>query len=280
MRIDKISPTQTTPQAAWLAGNQSPAPNWRGALQKMVIGSSPLLNRCLKLAGEAAATQKNVVILGETGAGKDLFAHYIHTRAATPQGQFTVVDCRSATEVSFETVLTSDPELRENQPGNYPPHRGTLYLDEINELSAHNQETIFSLLLNSGFKSRVIAASQQDLDRLAKQGRFRTDLLPLLQNYRIDLPPLRERPEDILEISRFFLNRLCLWNGLAVKTVTPEFNAMLLRYPWPGNVRELINTLEQSLLASEDCQTLFPKHLPSHIRIHVTKYYLQQKAYS
>lgn len=272
MDIDKCWSGQNKAYAGGPDDGRPRTPNWVVITQKTPIGSSPLFRHCLKLASSAAKAHKNVVIQGETGTGKDLFARFIHARSGSPPGRFVGVDCRIPGDESIAAVLAESGESCRGHPGLLTlVKRGTLYLDEINELSPLSQERICSLLQECGRQVKVIAASQQNLETLAKQGRFRNDLLHLLQNLRIDLPALRERPEDILELTRFFLNRLCLWQGIDAKIGTPEFNAMLLNYPWPGNVRELVNTLEQSLLTAGLAKTLFPKHLPGHIRIRVAR---------
>jgi two-component system, NtrC family, response regulator len=273
------TPAGKIARTADAADGYPPSQQWRTLQQKQVIGNSPLIRHCLKLATAAAEAQTNVVLLGETGTGKNLFAEIIHEKSGSSQRRFISVDCRAADENAIETGLVTSQKVIQNLVGLLSVVKGgTLYLDEISELSLLSQKRVHTLLQEFGCRVRVIAASQQNLEKLTKQGRFRSDLLALLQCHRIELPALRDRREDILELSNFFINRLCLWNGLVAKTSTPEFNAMLLQYPWPGNVRELVNSLEQSLMASGFGHTIFPKHLPSHIRIHVTKFTLQKQS--
>ena len=278
MSIDRNTPSKKYFQTLSAAGAQSIASNWCAATQNKIVGSSPLLKRCLRLATEAANTEKNILILGETGTGKDLFARFIHRQTRFSQSRYIEIDCRVSDQKSLEAVFSADRGKGEKYTGFcLAAGRGTLYLDEIHELSPLCQGKIRRLLVDSARRVRVIATCQQNLEMLTNQGRFRNDLLTLLQNYRIDLPALRDRADDILELSGYFLERFCLWNGLPIKTGTPEFNAILLQYPWPGNVRELANTLEQSLLRAGLAKTLFPKHLPSHIRIQVTKFSMQRQ---
>jgi len=249
------------------------------ARQKTVIGNSPSLGRCLSLALNAAAENTNVVIHGETGTGKDLFARLIHDRSGRRNYRFEVLDCRAPEQNALAKLSEHEgAAVKFHSDLLTRAERGTLYLDEVGDLSPAAQQILCSLLQPGRYRIGLIAASQQPLEQLARLGRFRNDLLVLLQNIRIDLPALRERPEDILELTRFFLDRFSLWQGIPAKNITPEFNAMLLRYPWPGNVRELVNTLEQSLLTAKYEKTLFPKHLPSRIRVQVARSLISRQA--
>jgi len=269
---------QTRFQSGLLVNNWTGSTMPAAAVQKSVIGNSTPLGRCLNLALKAAAENANVLIHGETGTGKDLFARLIHDHSGRRNYRFDVLDCRAPEQTSIVAAFD-----REGAPQQFHSDllaradRGTLYLDEIGDLSLARQKTLCSLLQSGSYRIGLIAASQQRLEKLARQGRFRNDLLDILQNIRIDLPALRERPEDIVELTRYYLDRFSLWNGISAKNITPEFNAMLLRYPWPGNVRELVNTVEQSLLTAKFEKTLFPKHLPSRIRVQVTRSLILQQ---
>jgi len=240
------------------------------------VANSSRLSCCLKMAIAAAKTSRNIVIYGETGTGKNLFARAIHEHFSHLKNRFIRIDCRVPDEALIEAILLVAGKSRSGI--NPRPPWGTVYLDEIGDLSLENQKRIFALLQaglshqrEDGSPIRLIAASQLNLVTVVKQGRFRNDLFTFLQNIQIDLPPLRERAEEILQLSRYFLSRLCLLHGLPQKVTTPEVNGILLRYPWPGNVRELANTLEQSLLSARYEKTLFPKHLPNRIRIQVAR---------
>jgi len=118
---------------------------------------------------------------------------------------------------------------------------------------------------------RLVAATNRDLDQMVRDGQFREDLLYRLRSYLIELPPLRERLEDIGVLTRFHVDLFCQRYGLAPKGFSPEFLSMLKAYPWPGNVRELVHTLERTLSAARLDPTLFPKHLPTHLRVQVTR---------
>jgi two-component system NtrC family response regulator len=118
---------------------------------------------------------------------------------------------------------------------------------------------------------RLVAATNRNLEQLVKRGEFREDLLFRLRSFCIELPPLREHPEDIKALARYHLDRLCDRYGLAAKGFSPEFMKTLGAYTWPGNVREFVNALERTVTAARFEPILFPQHLPSHIRIQVTQ---------
>ena len=124
---------------------------------------------------------------------------------------------------------------------------------------------------------RLVAATNRDLQRSTDSSQFRKDLLYRLQTYLIELPALRNRADDIEPLSRYHVNRLCQYHGLCAKQLAPEFILMLTKYTWPGNIRELINTLEQAIIIAKHETTLFPKHLPQHIRIQVARSEIRSK---
>jgi len=118
---------------------------------------------------------------------------------------------------------------------------------------------------------RLIAATNRDLDAMVERGEFRSDLLFRLRTFIIELPPLRERRDDIAELARYHIDRFCQQYRIPSKGFSPEFLETLIHYSWPGNVREFVNTLERSLTTARFDQTLYPKHLPSHIRVQVRR---------
>ena len=154
---------------------------------------------------------------------------------------------------------------------------GTLFLDEVGELPLKIQKSFLRVLQEHCFRPvgarkeirsnfRVVSATHQDPDRMVSQGRFREDLLFRLRALAIRLPSLRERPEDIGELARYYADKLCIQYGLKNKDFSPEFLAALKAYKWPGNVREMINALERVISVARDLQTFFPIHLPTRIR--------------
>jgi len=249
-----------------------------------IIGGSPRLAACLDQLAQAAATDANVLISGETGTGKELFARAIHRNSSRAKGAFVVVDCAALPETLVESVLfghekgsfTGAEKAYEGlirQAGG-----GTLFLDEVGELPLGTQKAFLRVLqehrlrpvgskreIESDF--RLIAATNRDLDRMAKENRFREDLLFRLKSFVIVVPSLRERIEDIREIARYHIDRFCERNGLTPKGFSPEFIDTLKAYHWPGNVRELVNALDRAVTAAHFEANLFPKHLPMDIRV-------------
>ncbi len=155
---------------------------------------------------------------------------------------------------------------------------GTLFLDEIGEMPERIQKSLLRVLQERRFRPvgttreessdfRVIAATNRDLDQLVDQGLFRADLLYRLRSLTLNLPPLREREEDIRPLSSYFLARLCDRARVATKGMDDEFSTYLTAYHWPGNVRELKQTMEQVFANAVQHPTLFPNHLPAHIRV-------------
>ncbi|MCD6152068.1 MAG: sigma-54-dependent Fis family transcriptional regulator [Deltaproteobacteria bacterium] len=253
-----------------------------------IIGNSPALNKCLDLVAQAAESDVNIFITGETGTGKELFARAIYENSLRSQEDFVVVDCTSLPETLVESLLFG------HEKGSFTgadraqnglvrqAHKGTLFLDEIGELPMSLQKSFLRVLQEHRFRPvgankevesnfRLIAATNRDLDAMVETGDFRNDLLFRLRTFIIELPPLRERREDIKELTRYHIDKFCNQYGLPAKGFSPEFLETLISYPWPGNVRELVNTLERSLTTARFDQTLYPKHLPNYVRVHVRR---------
>lgn len=258
-----------------------------------IIGTSPQLNACLDQVAQAAGSDVNVFITGETGTGKELFARAVHENSLRASGSFIVVDCTALPETLVESLLfghekgsfTGAEKSREGLVRQ--AHHGTLFLDEVGELPLSLQKSFLRVLQERRFRPlgsskemesdfRLVAATNRDLDQMVRDGQFREDLLYRLRSYLIELPPLRERLEDIGVLTRFHVDLFCERYGLAPKGFSPEFLGMLKAYPWPGNVRELVHTLERTLSAARLDPTLFPKHLPTHLRVQVTRASVEQ----
>ena len=251
-----------------------------------IIGNSPALNVCLELVAQSAESDANVFIAGETGTGKELFARAVHMNSRRSGENFVVVDCTSLPETLVESLLFGHERgaftgAERAQDGLVrQAHKGTLFLDEVGELPMTLQKAFLRVLQEHRFRPlgsnkeveshfRLIAATNRDLDAMVEEGKFRNDLLFRLRSFIIELPPLRERKEDIKALTRYHVDRFCEQYGLPSKGFAPEFLQTLMAYPWPGNVRELVNTLERTLAMARFDQTLYPKHLPSHIRVQV-----------
>jgi len=253
-----------------------------------IIGNSPALNHCLDLVAQAAESDANVFISGETGTGKELFARAVYENSLRSKENFVVVDCTSLPETLVESLLFG------HEKGSFTgadraqsglvrqADQGTLFLDEVGELPMTLQKSFLRVLQEHRFRPvgsnkevesnfRLIAATNRDLDAMVEQGEFRSDLLFRLRTFMIDLPPLRERREDIAELARYHIDNFCSQYRFPSKGFSPEFLETLMNYPWPGNVREFVNTLERSLTTARFDQTLYPKHLPSHIRVQVRR---------
>lgn len=230
----------------------------------------------------------NVLITGETGTGKELFAWAIHKNSPRTNKNFVVVDCTAFPETLVESMLfghekgsfTGAVEARDGlikQAGG-----GTLFLDEVGELPLCIQKKFLRVLQDHRFRPigsqkeiesnfRLIAATNRDLVAMTQSESFREDLLFRLKSFHLDLPPLRERTQDIKELAMYHIAKLCEDYGKEIKGFSPEFFETLVAYDWPGNVRELINTMQNTLDLAIDAPILFPKHLPTHLRIQVAR---------
>jgi two-component system NtrC family response regulator len=253
-----------------------------------IVGNSPKIRTCLDLLTQVASSNANVLITGETGTGKELFAVAIHKNSPRIDKNFVVVDCAALPENLVESILFG------HEKGAYTgadraqdglmiqAHGGTLFLDEVGELPLSIQKSFLRALHERKFRPvggkeeiesdfRLIAASNRNLDEMVQQGRFREDLLFRLRSFSIELPPLRERPEDIKDLILYYKEVLCKRYEIEPKDFSPEFFDVLISYPWPGNIRELINALERALVNGRYERILFPKHLPTHIRAQIAR---------
>ncbi len=249
-----------------------------------IIGKSRAVKRCLKQVAQCAESLVNVLIYGETGTGKEIFAKVIHDNCRKTGNKFIVVDCAALPEHLIESVLfghkkgaftgaeKASPGLILNADG------GTLFLDEIGELSLSMQKAFLRVLQERKFRPvgstreikshfRLICATNKNLDLMVKQEKFRTDLLHRLQTFVIELPPLRDRPEDIKELSLYYMDKLCRKHNVTPKVLPPDTLAILEAYDWPGNIRELVNALEKAIISEPDMPILYSALLPVHIRI-------------
>ncbi len=253
-----------------------------------IVGETPQIRGCLDLVATAAATDTNVLITGETGTGKELFARAIHENSPRKGEGFVVVDCGALPEGLVESILfgsekgayTGADRTREGLIRQ--AHRGTLFLDEVGELPPAVQKAFLRVLQEHRFRPvggrkelesdfRLVAATNRDLEALVEKGRFREDLLFRLRSVTIALPPLRERAEDIRGLAMSHVMRLCDRYRKEAKGFSPEFLSALAGYDWPGNVRELLNTLEGALAIAGSEPILFEKHLPTNIRVRMVR---------
>ena len=253
-----------------------------------IVGSSSVLTACLEQVAAAAGTNASVLISGETGTGKELFARAIHQNSRRAEGGFVVVDCASLPESLVEGILFGHRKGaftgadRDRAGLIKEADGGTLFLDEVGELPMVIQKNFLRVLQERRYRPvggdreatsdfRLVAATNRDLDLMVKKGEFRSDLLFRLRTLELPLPPLRERREDVKELMVHFISDICETYGRQVKGYSPEFLESLVEYDWPGNIRELVNTLEGSLALAGDEPTLYPKHLPPQLRMLLLK---------
>jgi two-component system NtrC family response regulator len=259
------------------------------ALQrKDIVGDSEKIKACLDLLGQAAGSDVNVLITGETGTGKELFGKAVHSNSSRAKKNFVVVDCTALPETLVESVLFGHERGaftgadRREEGLVKQADGGTLFLDEIGELPFLIQKRFLRVIQEHRFRPvggrqevesdfRLIAATNRDLEHMVRDGRFREDLFFRLRTLILELPPLRELLEDIEKMTVFYMNSLCERFGIAAKGTSPEFWDVVTSYRWPGNVRELIQALEKALISAKEEPSLFPKHLPTYIRIQVAR---------
>ena len=253
-----------------------------------VIGISQGIEASLRLTKKAANSDANVLITGETGTGKELFARTIHEYSGRAGGKFVVVDCASLPVTLVESTLFGHMKgsftgAQKDTPGLVKTaDGGTLFLDEIGEMPLSLQKVFLRVLQEHRFRPvggahevtsnfRLIAATNQNLEAMVDEGKFRSDLLFRIKTMRIRLPALRQRVEDIEPLLYSRMHHLSDKYGLEIKTLGQDFIDTLKSYSWPGNVRELFNILERAMVDAGDEKTLYSVHLPRELRIQVAK---------
>jgi len=230
-----------------------------------IIGSSPALSGALERVARVAATDATVLITGETGTGKELFARAIH--AASPRGKQPLIKVNCA--VLPDGLVASElfghergafTGAVERRRGRFElAARGTIFLDEIGELPPATQVALLRVLQDGEFErvggsetlrtdARVVAATNRNLDDAVRAGRFRSDLLFRLNVFPIAVPPLRSRAEDIPILAEYYVSHYARKLGKRIRGIDPGAVAMLTAYPWPGNVRELQNIVERAVI--------------------------------
>lgn len=249
-----------------------------------IIGSSPPIKFCKYLVASVAKTEANVFIQGETGTGKELFARAIHYHSLRAENNFVIVDCTAIPGELVESMLFGYEKgaytgaVKSRDGLIKQANGGTLFLDEVGELPLSIQKSFLRVIQEHRFRPvgyqqeigsnfRLIAASNRDLEDMVRQGLFRDDLLFRLRSFTIEVPPLRKRYQDIKELALYYTAKLCKQFGIAEKVFDPGFFNVLDAYSWPGNVRELIHALESAIIAAQHEPALFPKHLPTYIRV-------------
>jgi transcriptional regulator with GAF, ATPase, and Fis domain len=232
-----------------------------------LVGESPAVQRALHQVEQVAKTASTVLILGETGTGKELIARAIHRRSSRATEPFVTLDCSAVPENLLESELFGHEKgaftgAINRRVGRFErAHSGTLFIDEIGELPLEHQPKLLRVIQEREFEPvggratirvdvRLVAATNRDLAALCETRDFRTDLYYRLNVFPIQLPPLRERPEDIPALVRHFVRRLSAPMGKELASVSSETMLVLARYEWPGNIRELLNVVERAIILS------------------------------
>ena len=233
-----------------------------------IIGTAPAMQDVYRLVRLAAPRQANILLIGETGTGKELIAKAVHKLSRRSDGPFVRVNCGALHENLLESELFGHVKgaftgAVENKTGRFEAaHGGTIFLDEINSTSPKLQVKLLRVLQEREFERvgesrtirvdvRLLAATNASLEDLVEKGEFREDLYYRLNVVPVVLPPLRERREDIPQLAAFFLRRYADQHKCPVPELSPAVIDALKAYDWPGNVRELENTLERLVVLSE-----------------------------
>ena len=239
--------------------------------QNQILSKTKKMNRIVELADRISGVDSTVLLEGESGVGKTMFARYIHDRSDRNNKPFIKVDCSSILETLIESELFGYEEgsftgsIKGGKDGFViAANRGTLFLDEIGELPLSSQVKLLSLLQDKKINPvgstkwkdvdiRIISATNQNLEELIEKGKFREDLYYRLKVIPITIPPLRERKADIVPLIKSVVSRFNLYYDME-KTITPTGIAILLDYTWPGNVRELENVIERLMVTTKENQ--------------------------
>jgi DNA-binding NtrC family response regulator len=233
-----------------------------------LVSKSPKMQKIFELARTVAKSNSNILILGESGTGKELLARAIHNESPRANGPFVAVSCVAIPDTLLESELFGHEkgaftDAIAQKKGKFElAHGGTLFLDEIGDISPKMQLTLLRVLEEKEFTRvggtkpikvdvRIIAATNRDLQKAVQEGRFRDDLYYRLNVITIQLPPLRERKEDIPLLVQHFIEKFNLQMGKKVERISDEALRILMQYDWPGNVRELENTIERAMVITK-----------------------------
>ncbi|MBA3353384.1 MAG: sigma-54-dependent Fis family transcriptional regulator [Blastocatellia bacterium] len=251
----------------------------RGSI-KNIVGNSGKMHAVFQMIETVAEVQSTILITGESGTGKELVARAIHDLSARAEKPFISINCGAFTETLLESELFgyikgSFTGANANRKGLFEAaNRGTIFLDEIGEMSPAMQVKLLRVLQEKKVRpvgahdempidARVIAATNRDLKQMSLDGTFREDLFYRVSVIPINLPPLRDRSEDIPELANHFIGKFCEQTGRNL-TISPRAMQLLENYMWSGNVRELEHTIERAV-ALERGDEIQPERLPEHI---------------
>jgi two-component system, NtrC family, nitrogen regulation response regulator GlnG len=247
-----------------------------------IVGRSPIMQEMCKAIGRLAPQDVNVLILGESGTGKELVARALYHHSRRADKPFLAINCAALPEALLESELFGHEQgaftgATRRRIGKFEQcDGGTLFLDEIGDMTAALQAKMLRVLQEQRFERlgsnetlktevRVLAATNHNLEQLVEQGRFRKDLYYRLKVVTIQLPPLRDRADDVAELAHYFLFRFDRELNLDVRSLALETLELLQAYPWPGNVRELQSAIKQAMLHASG-HVLLPEFLPEEVR--------------
>jgi two-component system, NtrC family, response regulator HydG len=243
-----------------------------------LIGCSAKFLKVRELLARAAESKVTVLLLGETGVGKDMFAKALHQGSPRRDKPFIAVNCAAIPADLIEAELFGVEKgaftgADQSRPGRFErAHGGTLFLDEVGELSPQAQAALLRVLQESELERlgdtrtrkvdvRLVAATNEDLEEAVRQGRFRADLLYRLNVYSVVVPSLRERIDDVPELARHFVDKYSSLHGKLLQGITDRAMAMLRDYHWPGNIRELGNVIERGIILADNGGQIEASHL-------------------
>ena len=271
--VDRCARRVRVPGGAVVVNGPRPALSLQHELRKEamledIVGSSPALRAVLSRVAKVAPTDSTVLITGETGTGKELIARAIHKGSRRSVHPIVSVNCAATPASLIATELFGHERgaftgALQRRPGRFElAAGGTLFLDEVGELPTETQIALLRVLQEREFERvggttairadvRVVAATNRDLGVAIAAGTFRSDLYYRLNVFPIDVPPLRERSEDIRVLVEVFLNRYARRARKVIRRISERTLALLEAYPWPGNIRELQNVIERSVIMCE-----------------------------
>jgi len=237
-------------------------------MSEEIVGASPVLRAVLSRVSKVAPTDSTVLLTGETGTGKELIARAIHKRSRRSSRAFVTVNCSAIPSSLIASELFGHEKgaftgAMQRRLGRFElAEDGTLFLDEVGELPAETQITLLRVLQEREFERvggnqriranvRLIAATNRDLEAAIAAGSFRSDLFYRLNVFPIEIPPLRDRQEDIPLLVEYFIDHFARKAGKSFSGINKKTLNLLLAYPWPGNIRELQNLVERSVVVCD-----------------------------
>ena len=247
-----------------------------------IIGRSPAMNKLFETMALVAPSEATVLIVGESGTGKELIANAIHQNSPRKDRPFIKVNCAALPETLLESELFGHEKgsftgaIARKQGRFQLAHKSSIFLDEIAEMAPTTQAKILRVLQEREFEplggihtikvdTRIIAATNKQLDEEIKAGRFREDLYYRLNVVSLEVPPLRERGDDVALLTDFFLKKYTEKNNKLIKGFTPRAMDLLMRHEWPGNVRELENIVERAVIMARG-EMITPMEFPENLK--------------